>query len=276
MQICLRLSGPRFRGRYAHLIAVFRFGSSRDADALVLKLVENHLVRERGMRIFALDDGGYLMLDAPGREAMSPFGPCFRFFCYRTCEAVAHADEAARRLHPFALHGTAYGRGREAKLVCSLDHGQRFQMGHSIEECLMLRRDDDADDLLHGALAEREHVHESLGIGFPLGKVALHCSIWSMAGKIETGIIPSEPRSSHLEHKVLAVSLHHIGFRLDDFRLGRGSVASGWDGRQAAYERNVFLHLCSRHAERLRNLAAFSPCDLFEMVVDHLLLFTKK
>ena len=97
-----------------------------------------------------------------------------------------------------------------------------------------------------------------------------------MADKTEICIIPPEPRSSHLESKALAVSLHHIGFRLDDFRLGRGSVASGWDGRQAAYERNVFLHLCSRHAERLRNLAAFSPCDLFEMVVDHLLLFTKK
>ena len=116
---------------------------------------------------------GYPMLDALGREVFLPCGPRFRFFCYRTCEAVAHADEAARRLHPFALHGTAYGRGREAKLVCSLDHGQRFQMGHSIEECLMLRRDDDADDLLHGALAERDHVHESLGIGFLFGEVAL-------------------------------------------------------------------------------------------------------
>lgn len=35
----------------------------------------------------------------------------------------------------------------------------------------------------------------------------------------------------------------------------------------AAYERYVLLHLCRRHAECLRNLAAFSLCDLFEMVV---------
>ena len=110
--------------------------SPRDADALVLKLAENYLVRERGIRIFVLNDGGYPMLDVPGREVLSSFGPCFRFFCYGAREAAAHADEAARRLHPFALHGTAYGRGREAKLVCSLDRGQRLLTGHPVEKCL--------------------------------------------------------------------------------------------------------------------------------------------
>ena len=77
MQMCLRFLDPRFRGRYAHLIVVFRYGPSRDADALVLKLAENHLVRERGMRIFVLDDGGYPMLDAPGREVFLPCRPLY-------------------------------------------------------------------------------------------------------------------------------------------------------------------------------------------------------
>lgn len=77
MQMRLRFLDPRFRGRYAHLIAVFRYGSSRYADALVLKLAENHLVRERGIRIFVLDDGGYPMLDATGREVFLPCRPLY-------------------------------------------------------------------------------------------------------------------------------------------------------------------------------------------------------